>query len=61
MIGNNKIGICVVTYNRPDCLRALLNNLSNSSYTHDVELIISIDNSGIEDTFIMASNFEWQH
>lgn len=58
---SKQIGICVVTYNRPNSLSRLLACLSTATYPCDVELIISIDNSGVIETKQVASEYVWPY
>lgn len=55
--------ICVVAYNRIDCLLRLLENLKNLELLNpNTDLIISIDKSKKqEQVFVAISNFEWQY
>lgn len=57
----DKIGICVITYNRINSLRRVLKSLNDANYPHDVDLIISIDKSDCEDVPTYANKFEWHH
>lgn len=52
--------IVVVTYNRPKSLARLLGSLSKAIFSSKVELIISIDNSGNDDVFKIAEEFNWE-
>lgn len=56
----SKYGIVVAAYNRVDSLKRLLSSLNNAFYEENVDLIISIDNSGIEEVFEYANKFEWK-
>ena len=41
----NKIGICIIAYNRIDSLKRVLLSLEQAYYNEEVPLIISIDKS----------------
>lgn len=55
------IPIVVVSYNRADCLKRLLQSLKKASYEVPVKLIISIDGGGTEDVKLLADSFNWQY
>jgi len=58
----NNIAIVVIAYNRVNSLARLLNSLKNATYNEkEVCLIISIDNSGINDVYDYATSFEWPY
>ena len=62
MDNQKNIAIVVVAYNRPDALLQLLNSLNKVDYEgHPVPLIISIDYSGKDDTYLAAEAFEWNY
>jgi hypothetical protein len=55
-----KFAIVAITYSRPASLARLLNSLSQAHYGKtQLDLIISIDNSGKNDTKELADNFMW--
>ena len=57
-----KIGIVAIGYNRIDSLKRLLESLNRAYYpTSDIELIISIDNSGKDDVVNFSKSFEWKY
>ena len=53
------VPIVVVTYNRPYSLKRLLSSLSNSSFSSQVKLYISIDGECDTETVLIAKNFKW--
>jgi hypothetical protein len=56
------IAILIVTYNRTQSLKRLLSSLKSANYEDDkVTLIISIDNSGNDDVYHIAKDFDWQY
>ncbi|MDH2362481.1 hypothetical protein [Priestia megaterium] len=57
----NRYGIVVVGYNRIDSLQRLFDSLERAHYDEDVDLIISLDNSGNNQVFNYANSFEWIH
>lgn len=59
----NRPAIVVVTYNRGEALRRLLNSIGNSKFmTSDVPLVISIDYSSENEKILnIANDFEWKH
>ncbi len=59
----SKIAIVAVTYNRPNSLQRLLKSIESAYYYQDeVDLIISIDKSDIENELVqIANNFNWIH
>lgn len=57
----SRYGIVVVGYNRTDSLERILESLNNAFYDEMVDLIISLDNSGIQNVFIFADKFNWKH
>lgn len=58
----NEFAIVAIGYNRPDSMSRLLNSLSKADYCGDtIPLIISIDNSGKDDTYSVAEKFNWKH
>ena len=62
-IENRNIAIVVVTYNRVNSLKRLLESVSNADYLNlrSVDLIISCDFSGSHDCEIVANDFRWIH
>ncbi len=55
-----KLAICVIAYNRVNSLRRVLENLNSAIYDNDnVDLIISIDYSGIDDVKRVAEEYKW--
>jgi hypothetical protein len=57
------IGIVVVTYDRPDSLRRLLQSLKHADYRDGdkVPLTVSIDYSGRDHCRRVAEEYEWPH
>tara|TARA_B110000090_G_C13152569_1_gene358302 strand:- start:66 stop:260 length:195 start_codon:yes stop_codon:yes gene_type:complete len=54
--------IVVVAFNRRKSLNNLLYSLSKAAYGVDhVNLIISIDYSGLHDVYNLAEDFNWEH
>jgi len=53
--------IVAIGYNRPDCMRRLLDSVENAHYEEKIDLIISIDNSGSTCVEEMAKEFVWTH
>lgn len=57
-----KIGILTIGYNRANNLLRLLNSINAATFpTDDVDLLISIDNSGTKDVENAANSFKWLH
>lgn len=58
-----RIAVVAVTYNRPQSLLRLLRSINSAYYCGDqVDLIISIDKSEIEDKIVeLANNFNWKY
>lgn len=57
----SQFGIVVIGYNRLDSISRLLNSLNHVDYDGDsVDLIISLDKSGIEAIEIYTKNFLWK-
>lgn len=57
-----KLAICVIAYNRVNSLRRVLENLKTAIYDNDnVDLIISIDYSGINDVKRVAEECKWDY
>lgn len=55
----SRYGIVVVGFNRVDSLERILGSLNKAYYDENVDLIISLDNSGVDTVFNYASNFKW--
>ncbi len=55
------IGICVITYNRINSLKRVLQSLNEAQYPHEVDLIISVDKSDTEQVADYARLFDWLH
>ncbi|MDC0097507.1 glycosyltransferase family 2 protein [Flavobacteriaceae bacterium] len=54
--------IVVLAYNRQPSLNKLLNSLSRAEYgVNHVNLVISIDYSGLHDVYNLAEDFNWEH
>lgn len=55
--------IVVITYNRPQSLRRLLNSIYNANYEgySDIPLVISIDGGSSSETQEIVEAFDWQH
>ena len=55
--------IVAVGYNRPDCMKRLLESVGNASYDcNDITLVVSIDESNkSDDVEKVACEFEWKH
>jgi len=54
--------IVVLAYNRQPSLNNLLNSLSRAEYgVNHVNLVISIDYSGLHDVYNLAEDFNWEH
>lgn len=62
-MGNSKPAIVVVTYNRPNSLKRLLDSLAAANYEdNDVPLIISIDKAKDDKGVLkIAEDFKWHH
>ena len=57
-----KLGIIAIGYNRPASLNRLLTLLSLADYRSDaVDIIISLDYSGVEEVERVADSFEWKY
>lgn len=56
----NNICIVVIGYNRLDCMKRLIESLQKSYYDEQVDLIISIDNSGNESLYMYAEAVDWE-
>ena len=57
-----KIGILTIGYNRANNLLRLLNSINTATFpTDDVDLLISIDNSGTKEVENAANSFKWLH
>lgn len=57
----NKFGIVVIGYNRIDSMQRLMNSLFDAYYPDNVDLIISIDNSGIDTVEKYAEAIKWPY
>lgn len=58
----NNIAIVVITYNRINSLKRLLNSLDKAKYNgNEITLIISIDNSGTREIANFANQFRWEY
>lgn len=55
----NDIALVVVGYNRINSIKRLLDSLLRAHYSHDVPLVISIDNSGDEKLYDFVKEFNW--
>lgn len=55
------IAVCVIAYNRTECLNKVLRSLQNAVYNIPVTLIISIDKSNNDSVKKFADGFEWNH
>jgi len=54
--------IVILAYNRPQCLKRLLNSLERATYPKQpVVLVISVDQSDVTEVMVMAENFVWSH
>ena len=59
MMSDYKIGILTIGYNRANNLLRLLNSINAATFpTDDVDLLISIDNSGTKDVENAANSFK---
>lgn len=56
-----RFGIVVIGYNRVDSIQRLMKSLFAANYSEDVDLIISIDNSGTDDVERYAKSIVWPH
>lgn len=58
-----KPAIVIVTYNRPDSLKRLLNSVLSAYYSayRDIPLIISIDGGGNKDVAAVAEAVDWKY
>ncbi len=57
-----KFAVIVITFNRPASLYRLINSLAHANYeSQTVDLIISIDNSGNEESAKVADEFAWNY
>ena len=55
------IGVVIPCYNRVDSLNRLLVSLKDANYLgDDVDLIFSIDYSGINSVQVLAESFQWE-
>ncbi len=63
MLVSPNIAIVVVGYNRKNSLSRLLMSIQNASYQgkKNIDLIISLDFSGSDDCWQIATQFDWQH
>ena len=57
----NDYVIVAIGYNRPDCMRRLLDSLEEAYYSEAVDLVVSIDNSGNDNVEKVAESFRWTH
>lgn len=57
----HNIAVCVICYNRKDCLERVLKSLDCAEYTEDVTLIISIDKSKTRAVQDYAEKYKWNH
>lgn len=57
----SKSAIVAIGYNRPDCMKRLLDSLKDAVYLSKVDLIISIDYSGSNSVEEIANDFIWSH
>lgn len=57
----NKFAVVAIGYNRAACMKRLLTSVEQALYDQNVDLIISIDNSGTTAVEEMANEFEWTH
>lgn len=55
----NKFGIVVIGYNRVESIKRLVNSLLHANYEQNVDLIISIDNSGSNIVEEYAKTIDW--
>lgn len=55
------IAIVSLTYNRTSSLKRQLSSLEKAYYSENVDLIISIDNSGSTEVEDFAESYKWQH
>lgn len=55
----NKIGICIIAYNRIDSLKRVLLSLEQAYYNVEVPLIISIDKSNSDAVEQFANQYIW--
>ncbi|WP_127579955.1 glycosyltransferase family 2 protein [Paenibacillus koleovorans] len=56
----SRFGIVVIGYNRVNSIDRLLSSLNSAYYDEDVDLIISIDNSGTDCVENYANQFSWK-
>lgn len=56
-----RFAVVVVGYNRVKGLERLSEMLDKAIYDEPVDLIFSIDNSGVETVVEFANKFEWHH
>lgn len=56
----SRFALIAIGYNRPDSMNRLLASLAIANYSEEVDLIISIDNSGTDSVARVAHNFQWQ-
>ena len=57
-----RYGVIAIGYNRVKSMERLLNALKRADYKEkNVTLIISIDNSGVDDVIDTAQNFNWEY
>lgn len=57
----NRFAIVVIGYNRVDSIQRLIKSLQNATYDENVDLIISIDNSGTDAVERYAQGIEWPY
>ena len=57
----SRFAIVAIGYNRAKSMKRLLLSLANGYYSEEVDLIISIDNSGCEDVEKCAEEFSWRY
>lgn len=61
-MNNYKIGILTIGYNRADNLLRLLNSINMAYFPEDnIDLLISIDNSGNNEVEKAVGQFQWLH
>jgi hypothetical protein len=61
MDANKEFGIVAIAYNRTESLSRLLDSLSKAEYFGEIiDLVISIDYSGNNSVYNMATEFEWK-
>lgn len=58
----SKYAVIAIGYNRPDGVKRLLDSLETADYDGDeVDLIVSIDNSGSDRVEKLANAYDWTH